>query len=188
MKTALPLPAAAPISANQAGAIARRGRKLLRRGEITHREAALLDCLLWSCRKPGQGAVSVPITTLCRLARVCRETVVAGLRRLAELGVLRIVKRRFRVAWFGRAVASRQAVSAYVLLPPTAGANTESGAPTVKTELDFSVCTEPSAEALEAQKHLDLRAAVVLQQLREAHRKRLEGMQAFNHHPGATLA
>jgi len=81
------------LSPTQAGAIARRARRLLRRGLITHRQLALLDCLLWSCRRPDTGAIVVSYTALQRLARVARATVAAGLRRLEELGLIAILFR-----------------------------------------------------------------------------------------------
>ncbi|MBV8614933.1 MAG: hypothetical protein JOY66_14380 [Acetobacteraceae bacterium] len=106
------------LSPTQAGAIAKRARKLLRRGLITHRQLALLDCLLWSCRRPDTGAIVVSYTALQRLAHVARATVAAGLRRLEELGLLSRVKRRVRVLWANGGQQSRQAASAYVLHAP----------------------------------------------------------------------
>jgi hypothetical protein len=47
------------LSPSQAGSIAKRGRKLLRRGKITHREFSLLDALLWSCRPPDKAVAVV---------------------------------------------------------------------------------------------------------------------------------
>jgi hypothetical protein len=149
MPTVLPLPAAPSITPHQAGAIASKARKFLRRGMLTHRQAVLLDCLLWSCRRPGQGAVAASLTVLSRLAHMSRETVVAGLRQLAKRGLLRIVKRRVRFAWLGGATASRQGVSAYVLMPPAAVPVTESAAATIKQELEFLV--SPGPDALAAQ-------------------------------------
>ena len=106
------------LSPTQAGAIAKRARRLLRRGLITHRQLALLDCLLWSCRRPDTGAIVVSYTALQRLAHVARATVAAGLRRLEELGLLSRVKRRVRVLWANGGQQSRQAASAYVLHAP----------------------------------------------------------------------
>ena len=103
------------LSPTQAGAIAKRARRLLRRGLITHRQLALLDCLLWSCRRPDTGAIVVSYTALQRLARVARATVAVGLRRLEEVGLLSRVKRRVRVLWANGGQQSRQAASAYVL-------------------------------------------------------------------------
>jgi hypothetical protein len=66
------------LSAAQAGALAKRARKPLRRGLLTHRQLALLDCLLGSCRRPDTGTVVVSHTALQRLARVARATVAPG--------------------------------------------------------------------------------------------------------------
>jgi len=100
------------------GEIAKRGRKLLRAGKITHRELVILDCLLWSCRDPLTGAIVVSYTALCRLAHVGRETVAGAVARLQRLGVLTRIKRRVRVLWHQGGQQSRQAANAYVLHPP----------------------------------------------------------------------
>jgi len=42
----------------EAIAVAKRARKLLRAGRITHRQLCLVDALLWSCRRPGTGLAS----------------------------------------------------------------------------------------------------------------------------------
>ena len=106
------------LSPTQAGAIAKRARKLLRRGLITHRQLALLDCLLWSCRRPDTGAIVASYSALQRLAHMARATVAAGLRRLEELGLLSRIKRRVRVLWAHGGQQSRQAANAYVLRTP----------------------------------------------------------------------
>jgi hypothetical protein len=98
-------------------AIAKRSRKLLRAGRITHRQFAVVDCLLWCCRSPS-GAIVVSYTGLQRLTRVARATVAGAVAALERLGVLTRIRRRVRVAW-GAAVASRQATSAYALHPRT---------------------------------------------------------------------
>jgi hypothetical protein len=61
------------LSPAQAGTIAKQARQLLRRGQLTHRELAILDALLWSCRAPGKSTCRVSYTRLCSLAHVCRE-------------------------------------------------------------------------------------------------------------------
>ena len=43
--------------------------------KVTHRDLAIVDCLLWSCRDPVTGAIVVSYTALCRLANVSREAV-----------------------------------------------------------------------------------------------------------------
>ena len=104
------------MSAAEAAGIAKRGRKLLRRGSVTHRQLALLDCLLWSCRSPGRARARASYTRLCELAHVSRETVAEALRVLERLNLVVKEKVRLRVAW-GGGTASRQGVSHYRLLP-----------------------------------------------------------------------
>jgi len=69
-----------------AAAIAKRGPKLLRVCKLTHRDLAILDCLLWSCRDPVTGAIVVSYTALCRLANASREAVAGAVRRLQATG------------------------------------------------------------------------------------------------------
>jgi hypothetical protein len=102
------------LSPAQASDIARRGRRLLQAGEITHHQLALLDCLLWRCRKHGQAAACVSYSGLQRLCHMATDTVWRGLARLEQLGLIRRVKRRVRVAW-----ATRQATSLYVFRAET---------------------------------------------------------------------
>ena len=149
MPIVLPMPAAQPISPAEAGKIASRARKLLRRGLLTHHQLALLDCLLWSCRRPGAGVVVASLTALQRLAHMSRETVSNGVRRLAELGLLGIVKRRVRCAWIGGGTASRQATNAYVFR----AVHTESAQATVIE--DIGVSLPLPAAAAEARAALD---------------------------------
>lgn len=115
------MPIAVPatqLTPAQASAIAKRGRKLLRKGLLTHRQYALLDCLLWSCRRPSTGAIVVSYTALQRLSRQARGTIAEGLRRLVELRLVTRIKRRIRIAWIGGGQASRQGANAYVLHLP----------------------------------------------------------------------
>ena len=107
------------LTLNQAAAIAKRGRKLLRRGELTHREWCLLDCLLWTCRRPDSGAIVSSYTALQKLAHQARETVARGLRTLERVGLLSRTKRRLRVAWHQGGVRVRQLTNSYRLHPPS---------------------------------------------------------------------
>lgn len=102
------------LSPAQAADVARRGRQLLQAGQITHHHFAILDALLWRCRKHGQAAACASYSALQRLCHMARETVWAGLRRLEEQGLVQKVKQRVRVAW-----ASRQATSVYVFRTAT---------------------------------------------------------------------
>ena len=118
------------LSAADAGELIRRGRKMLRRGLLSHRHLVLLDCLLWSARKPGAGEAVASYSTLQRLAHLSRETIARGLRRLGQLGLMQTIKRRVRVPWGGR-LASRQTTSAYRFRSSA----TEFGAATVIQEM-----------------------------------------------------
>ena len=95
----LPPPPACKLTPSEAAAVAKRGRKLLRAGRITHRQLALLDCLLWSCRNPITGAIVVSYSALQRLCHVARSTIAEALHVLERLGVLTRIKRRVRLAW-----------------------------------------------------------------------------------------
>jgi hypothetical protein len=116
--------------------IAKRGRKLLRAGKLTHRQLILLDCLLWCCRDRS-GRITVSYSALCRLCHVARGTVAEALARLQALGLLSRIKRRVRVTWHQGGTASRQATSAYVLQAP---ADTEfSGRTVLENDREFVV-------------------------------------------------
>ena len=72
------------LSGPQTGAIATRGRKLLRRRLITPHHYALLDAVLWAARKPGSATLIASLHVLARLAGQARSTVTEGVRRLEE--------------------------------------------------------------------------------------------------------
>jgi hypothetical protein len=117
MPITLPPPPARKLTPSEAAGIAKRGRKLLRRGLLTHRQYVLLDTLLWSCRHPKTGAIVVSYTKLTSLCHQARETIAAGLRTLEGLGILERIKRRVRQTWANGGVSSRQATNAYTLCP-----------------------------------------------------------------------
>ena len=114
----LPPPPAIKLTPAEAAAVAKRGRKLMRAGRITHRQWAVLDCLLWSCRNPATGAIVVSFSGLQKLTKVARSTVSTAIQTLEQLRVLRRIKRRVRVLWHRGGQQSRQATNAYVLHPP----------------------------------------------------------------------
>jgi hypothetical protein len=116
------------LSLSDAIQLAKRGRKLLRAGRITHRQYIVLDCLLWCCRNPVTGAIVVSYTALQRLCHVSRETIAGAVKLLGRLGVLTKIKRRVRLLWHHGGTASRQLTNSYVLHP---GTNTEFGGATV---------------------------------------------------------
>ena len=113
-----PPPPAIKLTPADAAAIAKRGRKLMRAGRITHNQWAVLDCILWSCRNLTTGAIVVSFSGLQKLANVGRATVAGAVKVLERLSVLRRIKRRVRVVWHQGGQQSRQATSAYVLHPP----------------------------------------------------------------------
>jgi hypothetical protein len=96
-------------------AIAKRARKLLRAGKITHRQLSIVDALLWCCRSPTSGGIVISYSGLMRLCHVARATIAEALRVLERLGVLSKIRRRVRASW-----RSLQATNRYVLHVPCA--------------------------------------------------------------------
>jgi hypothetical protein len=125
-------------------AVAKRGRRLLRKGLITHRQLVVLDCLLWCCRDRS-GRITVSYTALCRLCHIGRATIAEALARLQTLGLLSRIKRRVRVAWHQGGTASRQAISSYVLQAP---ADTEFSGRTVIENDSTEIAVAPAAVRL----------------------------------------
>src|SRR3954469_21555506 len=78
----------------EAIAIAKRARKLLRKGMLTHHQAVVLDCLLWACRNPATVPILVSYSALQRLCHCARATIAAALDALQRVGLLSRVKRR----------------------------------------------------------------------------------------------
>jgi hypothetical protein len=105
------------LSGPEAGAIAARGRLLLRRRVITHAQHSLLTALLFGARRPGSAVLVASLATLARIAGQARSTATEGIARLEDLGLLQRVRRRVRVAWAG-SIASRVVANAYRLVVP----------------------------------------------------------------------
>lgn len=166
MPIVLPSPPARLLSPAEAGDVAKRARKLLRRGLLTHRQLALLDCLLWSCRCPRTGAIVVSYTALQRLAHMARETIAEGLRRLEAVRLLSRVKRRVRLSWANGGQASRQATNAYVLHPPAA--HTEFAPATVIQRIEILQMDQAAPRAV-------MTAQAALAAIRERRRAVVEG-------------
>ena len=134
----LPLPRAGFLDPKQAGRLAKRGRELQRTGQITHRELALLDCLLWSCRRPGQDLAVASYSALAKLAHMARGTIATGLAKLEDLGLIARIKRRVRMSWCRGGQASRQTTSCYRLrAPEPAARDTEFGQRTVNQGMEI---------------------------------------------------
>jgi hypothetical protein len=95
--------------------IIKRARKLLRCGKLTHCEFAVLDALVWCCRSPTSGTITVSYITLARLACCARSTIA---RAVSTLERLRLITRVRRYALFPWACGGRQArrlCNSYVL-------------------------------------------------------------------------
>jgi hypothetical protein len=110
------------MTPTQAGHLMKSARLAARAGNLTHAQFQLFDTMLWSCRAPGSPWCSASYTRLAKLAHMARSMVSGAIRRFEELGLLKRIKRRVRVAW-GGVVASRQATNGYVFTPKP----TESG-------------------------------------------------------------
>jgi hypothetical protein len=146
------------LSGPQAGAIATRGRQLLRRGLITHAQHSLLDTILWAARRPGSATLIASLEMLARLAGQARSTATGGIRRLEDLGVLQRIRRRIRVAWAAGAVASRIVANAYRLMTPDTEADHRSGR---EQPLIISVVAAPNCAVRAAQEALENRRLIV---------------------------
>jgi len=140
---------ACKLTPTEAGDIAKRGRKLLRAGRITHRDLVILDCLLWSCRNPVTGAIVVSYTALCRLCRCSRQVIAAAVTRLQGLGVLTRVRRRVRVLWHQGGQQSRQATNAYVLHPRADHSEFHQG-PAIQSDREILHVVQPPPAAVRA--------------------------------------
>jgi hypothetical protein len=98
----MPSPAYLPpgsLSPEAAAQIARRARRLLRRGELSQYSFTVLDALLWAGRKPGQDKVTAAYSHIQRIAHCCRATAVKAIKALVQLGLLRKQKKRDLVLW-----------------------------------------------------------------------------------------
>lgn len=103
------------MTPNEAGRLMKAARLALRRGELASRDITLLDCLMWSCRLPGRRQAVVSLRRLARLTGMCKQSVLDGLARLYETGLLRRYRQRQRIGW-----ASRQASNRYEFVAPPA--------------------------------------------------------------------
>ena len=94
---------------------AQHGRRLLTARIITPCDYAVLDALLWRCRRPGRSDLAVDYRSIARLAGCCRDTAIEAVRKLVDIGLIQKIRRRVRVAW-GRGreqLASRVIANGY---------------------------------------------------------------------------
>lgn len=107
---------------------AQHGRRLLTARILTPHEYAVLDALLWRLRRHGRADFTATYDAIARLAGMCRDTAIAAVRKLVEIGIIQKIKRRVMVRW-GRdraLLASRQAANGYVFTE-SAGQATDKG-------------------------------------------------------------
>ena len=104
------------LSATGAGTVASRARKLLTKGRITHRQYALLDCLLWSCRALGRATARVSYSILQERAHQARSTVAAGITVLLNLGLIQRTRRRILIIGQNGSRVWKQLTNVYKLI------------------------------------------------------------------------
>ena len=100
----------------EAGAVAARGRKLLRLRRLTRTQFALLDALLWSCRTAGQATARVSYGQLQQAAGMARATVASSLAGLERLGLVQRTRHRILAVSPAGGRVWRQLTSSYRLL------------------------------------------------------------------------
>ena len=100
----------------EAGAIAVRARMLLRLGEITHHQLALVDALLWTCRRAGAATARVSYSQLQKVAHLARSTVAGGLEALERLGLIQRTRHRVLAIGANGGRVWRQLPSVYRLI------------------------------------------------------------------------
>jgi hypothetical protein len=96
-------------------AIIKRARKLLRCGKLTHRDFAIIDALVWCCRSPTSGRISISYAALARLCHCARSTVALAVSKLEALGILSRVRRFALVQWHQCGLQARRLANAYVV-------------------------------------------------------------------------
>ncbi len=96
-------------------AIIKRARKLLRAGKLTHRDFAVADALLWCCRSPTSGRITVSMAALARLCHCARSTIAAAITRLEGLRILSRIRRYGFFAWACGGLQARRLCNCYVL-------------------------------------------------------------------------
>lgn len=121
------------MTPSQAGDLMRCCRAAVARGVIAAEVTAVLDYLLFLARKPGQDRCQASLSTMQRNLHLRRQKLIDAIRRLEQLGVLRKVKTRVRVAWQGL-FASRQGTNIYVFTKPVAAATEFRGRTTIREE------------------------------------------------------
>ena len=101
------------LSPKDVGAAMKRARRLLQAGAISRTAFAVMDCLAFNCRRPGQPSVRASLSLLQRLTCAARQTVVDALHVLCAVGLLTRRKHHVLVGWARGGRAWRQATNEY---------------------------------------------------------------------------
>ena len=139
------------LSMTGAGTVASRAHKLLAKGRITHRQYALLDCLLWSCRTSGRATARVSYSILQERAHQARSTVAAGIEVLLNLGLIQRTRHRILITGQNGGRVWKQLTNVYKLIVPSErefDTRTDSKALEI-TSLGSTVLSEAVKEAQE---------------------------------------
>lgn len=150
------------LSATGAGAVASRARKLLAKGRITHRQYALLDCLLWVCRTPGRATARVSYSILKERAYQARSTVAAGIKVLLSLGLIQRARHRILVTGQNGGRVWKQLTNVYRLI--------------VRSEREFDDRTDSKTQEITSLGSTVLSGAV--KEAQEALRRIAQGREA----------
>ena len=164
----------ATLTAAEAGLIAGRGRKLLARGRVTHRQFALLDCLLWSCRAAGKATARVSYSQLQEKAHQARGTIAEGLAVLIRLGLVQRVRHRLLVVGQNGGRVWKQLPNVYRLLTGADSREFSERTDSQSPEITLLTSTAPNRAVEEAQEALR-RIAAARTAKREADWRRARG-------------
>jgi hypothetical protein len=109
------------MSPTQAAYIAKKARKAVRAGLLTHHQFAVLETLLWDARPRGSDRVNAAYSFLQKLANVCRQTVSDAIRALEQLGLVRKIKHKTLRLWANGGRQWQQRPNEYVFCCESTG-------------------------------------------------------------------
>jgi hypothetical protein len=102
------------MTPTQAAYVAKRARKAVRAGLLTHHQHGVLEVLLWDARKPGSDRVNAAYGWLEKLAHVCHQVAVDAVKAFVRLGLLRKIKHKTLTLWANGGRQWRQRPNEYV--------------------------------------------------------------------------
>lgn len=132
------------MSPTNAARVAKRARLLHRRGGLTHAEMAVFETMLWDVRQAGTDRVTVTYAGLCKLARVCRQSVADAVASFVRLGLITKIKRKVLVLWANGGRKWQQQANEYVFCCES-GEQTE-----ITKEVIHILMLEPAVRAAKA--------------------------------------